>query len=93
MYAVVVEVDNREEDPEEGRRGLREELAPAMRQLPGFVSATFMTAHERGVGIGVVVLETREGVERLSMVFIPGAEIRPGVRVTRTEVLEVAARA
>jgi hypothetical protein len=93
MYAVVVEVDNREEDPEEGRRGLREELAPAMRMLPGFVSATFMTAHERGVGIGVVILQAREDVEHLAMGFVPGAELRPGVRVTRTEVLEVAARA
>jgi len=43
--------------------------------------------------LGVVVLETREGAEHLAMGLIPGAEIRPGVRVTRTEVLEVAARA
>jgi hypothetical protein len=48
VFATVVEVDNRGEDPEEGRRGLREELAPA---------------------------------------------IRPGVRVVRAEVLEVAGSA
>ncbi|GAC1539955.1 MAG: hypothetical protein NVS3B12_26550 [Acidimicrobiales bacterium] len=93
MWAVVVEVDNREEDPEEGRRGLREELAPAMRQLPGFVSGTFMTAHDRGLGIGVVVLETRDGAEQLALGFVPGAAIRPGVWVRRTEVLEIAATA
>jgi hypothetical protein len=55
--------------------------------------ATGMTAHDRGLGIGVVVLETRDGAEQLAMGFVPGAEIRPGVRVTRTEVLEVAATA
>jgi len=93
VWAVVVEVDNRDEDPEQGRRGLREELAPAVGQLPGFVSGTFMTAHERGLGIGVVVLETRDGAEQLAMGFATGSEIRPGVRVTRTEVLEVAATA
>lgn len=93
MYAVVVEVDNRREDPDEGRRGLREELAPAMSQLPGFVSGLFLTAHERGLGVGVVVLDGRQGAEELAAGFPPGADIRPGVKVVRTEVLEVVARA
>jgi hypothetical protein len=36
MYAVLVEVDNSGEDRESRMRGLREELAPAMRQTRGF---------------------------------------------------------
>ena len=59
-FAAVVSVDNSGEDPDEGRRGLREELTPVIRELPGFVSCIFMTDYERGRGLGVVVLETRE---------------------------------
>jgi hypothetical protein len=91
-FAVVVEVDNGAEDPEEGRRGLREELAPAMRQMPGVVSAIFMTAHERGVGYGVIVMDSREGAQRLAAGFSPGTFIRDGVKILRAEVLEVAAQ-
>ena len=36
--ALVVQVDNSGEDPDEGRRRLREELAPIVKQLPGFRS-------------------------------------------------------
>ena len=93
MFAVFVEVDNRGEDPDEGRRGLREELAPAMQHIPGFVSAFFMTAYERGLGMGVMVLETRVQAEELAGGFAVGMEMRPGVRVLRTEVLEVSATA
>ena len=92
-FAAVVEVDNSGEDPDEGRRGLREELAPAMAQLPGFVSGVFMTAYERGRGIGVVVLETRDQAEQLTGALAPGSEIRPGVVVRQSEVLEVSATA
>jgi len=92
-FAAVVEVDNSGEDPDEGRRGLREELAPAMAQLPGFISGVFMTAYERGRGIGVVVLETRDQAEQLSGAIAPGTEIRPGVVVRQSEVLEVSATA
>src|SRR3954452_9340715 len=93
QYAVVLSVDNGGEDPDEGRRGLREELAPAIRQLPGVVSALFMTAYERGAGVAVVVFETREQAEQLAAGFTLGAEIRSGVRVTASGVFEVSASA
>lgn len=93
MFAVFVEVDNSGEDPDEGRRGLREELAPAMRQIPGFSSGLFLTAYERGVGMGVVVLDTREQANQVARGFTVGVEMRPGVKVLRTEVLEVSATA
>ena len=93
MYAVLVEVENSGEDPDEGRRGLRDELAPAMKQLPGFESGLFMTAHERGLGVGVVVFSSREHADQVAERFPPGAQMRVGVTVVRTAVLEVAATA
>jgi hypothetical protein len=93
LFAVFVELDNSAEDPEEGRRGLREELAPAMEHVPGFVSALFMTAYDRGLGVGVVVLESRVQAEQFAAGFPPGVEVRPGATVRRTEVLEVSATA
>jgi hypothetical protein len=93
MHGVFVEVDNSGEDPDEGIRGLREELAPALRQLPGFGSAIFLTAHERGSGIGVVTFSSREQAAQLAQGFAPGANIRPGVTVLRSELFEVAATA
>ena len=92
-FAVIIEVDNSGEDPEEGRRGLREELAPAMKQLAGFQSGLFMTAYERGLGVGVIVFDQRDQAEQLAAGVAVGAEIRAGVRVKRTEVLEVSASA
>lgn len=92
-YALVVEVDNSGEDPEEGRRGLREELAPAVKNFPGFKSGLFMTAHERGRGIGIVVFDTKEYAEQIAGGFAEGRQLRQGVTVTRTEVMEVAATA
>jgi hypothetical protein len=92
-FAVVIEVDNSGEDPEEGRRGLRDELAPVLRGLPGFQSAQLMAAHERGLGFACVVFETREQADELTGWFTVGAVIRPGVTVVRTEVIEVVASA
>ena len=92
-YAAVIEVDNRGEDPHHGRRGLREELAPAMKALPGFKSGLFMTAYERGRGIAVVVFDTQEQAEQLASGLTIGQEIRDGVTVTDADVLEVAASA
>ena len=92
-YAAVIEVDNRGEDPDDGRRGLREELAPAMKALPGFNSSLFMTAYERGRGIAVVVFDTQEQAQQLASGLTVGQEIRDGVTVTAADVLEVSASA
>ena len=92
-YAAVIEVDNSGEDPDEGRRGLREELAPAMKGFPGFESGLFMTAYERGRGIAVVVFESRDQAEQTASGLAVGQKLRDGVTVTRTDVLEVSASA
>ena len=90
-YAALIEVDNSGEDPEAGRRGLRDELLPALRALPGFRSALLLTAYERGRGVGVVVFDSRAAAEAVASGFSAGQQIREGVVVARTDVLEVSA--
>src|SRR5436305_10014569 len=86
-YAAVIEVDNRGEDLDDGRRGLREELAPAMKALPGFNSGLFMTAYERGRGIAVVVFDTQEQAEQFARGLTIGQELRDGGAVTAADAL------
>jgi hypothetical protein len=93
QFAALIEVDNSKEDPDAGRAGLREELAPALKAMPGFVTTLLLTAHERGRGVAVVVFESREQAEQLTAGFSEGQTIREGVVITRTDVLEVAASA
>jgi len=90
-YAAVIEVDNSGEDPDAGRQGLRDELAPALAAMPGFVSTLLMTSYERGRGVAVVVFETRDQAEQLANGLHPEQEIRAGVLATRVDVLEVSA--
>src|SRR4051794_1402534 len=92
-YAALIEVDNSGENPDEGRRGLRDELAPALRQMPGFESALLLTAYERGRGVAVVTFTTAEQADALAAGLVVGQEIRTGVIVVRAEVLEVSASA
>jgi hypothetical protein len=93
QYAALIEVDNSREDPEAGRKGLRDELLPALQGMSGFVATLLLTAYERGRGVAVVVFDTREAAEGLASGFADGQEIREGVVVTGKEVLEVSASA
>jgi hypothetical protein len=91
QYAALIEVDNSNEDPDIGRRGLNNELAPALKSMPGFVSTVLLTAYERGRGVAVVVFDTKEQAERLTSGLAEGVAIRDGVVVIKAEVLEVSA--
>jgi hypothetical protein len=93
QYAALITVNNSDEDPDAGRRGLREELLPAMRMLPGFSSCLFLTAYERGKGVGIVVFETLEQAKHLADSVAVGSTIHPGVTVTASEVMELSASA
>ncbi len=93
QYAAHIEVDNSEENPDEGRRGLQEELLPVLQSLPGFDSTLLMTNYEQGRGVAVVVFESRDAASALVSGLSVGQEIRAGVTVTRAEVLEINARA
>lgn len=92
-YAALIEVDNSREDPEAGRRGLREELAPALRAMPGFDSALLLTAYDHGRGVAVIVFESEDDARTMASSFVEGQEIRDGVVITRKDVFEVSASA
>ena len=92
-FAALIEVDNSREDPEAGRTGLRQELAPALASMPGFVTTLLLTAYDRGRGVAVVVFDSEEQAQHFATGLTVGQEIREGVVVTRTEVLEVSASA
>ena len=92
-YAAVIEVDNSQEDPEEGRRGLREELLPVLKTMPGFVSAALLTAYDQGRGFAVVSFESAEHARQLAAGLEVGQQIREGVIVLSTRVFEVSASA
>jgi len=92
-YAALIEVDNSREDPEEGRRGLRDELVPALKAMPGFDSALLLTAYDHGRGVAVIVFESEETARAVAAGLAEGEEIRAGVVVTRKDILEVSASA
>jgi hypothetical protein len=92
-YAALIEVDNSREDPDDGRRGLREELAPALKAMPGFDSALLLTAYGHGRGVAVIVFESEDAARAVASSFAEGQEIRDGVVITRKDVLEVSASA
>ena len=89
--ALVVQVDNSGEEPEEGKRRLHEELAPFVQALPGFRSLLFMTAFDRGFGIGVVIFDAQSQAEEAAQAMAVGTSPREGVVVMQTDVLTVEA--
>jgi hypothetical protein len=94
MHAVVVDtvVEESAVDPE--HHVLREQIAPAVRQLPGFVGAYFLAPVD-GVGHAVVVFESEDTARAAAggMGVKPGASLIPGTSVKSVEVIEVAASA
>src|SRR5438093_2105463 len=93
MFGVLVEVDNSGEDRDARIKGLREELAPAMKQTPGFQSGVFATNDSSGTGLMLVVYETRGQADAIVGRLQVGMSPRPGVTITRVEVIEVVATA
>jgi 3-hydroxyacyl-CoA dehydrogenase len=93
MFAVFVEVDNSGEARDDRLTGLREELAPAMKQTHGFQSGVFTTNDLAGAGMMLVVYDTRENAAAVAGRLSVGAEPRPGVTIKRVEVVEVIATA
>ena len=93
MVGVLVEVDNSGEDRDARIKGLRDELAPAMKQTPGFHSGVFATNDSAGTGLMVVVYETQRQADTIAGRLQVGMTPRPGVTITRVEVIEVVATA
>ena len=73
MFAALVEVDNSGEDRESRFRGLREELAPAMKQTPGSVSDVFASNEATANGLMVIVYAEESQARALAGAIILAA--------------------
>ena len=93
MYAVLIEVDVTGVDREGGIQALREQIVPAIRQLPGFQSGTWLTGNEQGKGLSLTVWDTEEHARTMADRFGVGSSPAMSASVARCEVREVAATA
>ncbi|MBV8999417.1 MAG: hypothetical protein JO304_10170 [Solirubrobacterales bacterium] len=93
MYAVLIEVDVTGVDREDGIQALREQIVPAIRQLPGFKSGTWLTGNEQGRGLSLTVWDTDEHARTMADRFGVGSSPAMSASVARCEVREVAATA
>ncbi len=53
MYAVLIEVNVSDVDRKEGLKGLREQIVPAISQLPGFQSGVWLPGNAAGRGLSL----------------------------------------
>lgn len=93
MRAVLIEVNVAGVDREAGLRGIRNQLVPAISQMPGFRSGTWLTGNDDGVGLSLTLWETDEQADAFAQRFGVGAAPQSGVAVTRCELRKIAATA
>jgi hypothetical protein len=93
MFAVLIEVDVAGVDREQGLAVLREQIVPAIRALPGFVSGTWLSGGPEGTGLSLTVWETEAEASVMAERFGPGTSPTASASVVRCEVREVAATA
>ncbi len=93
MFAVLVEVDVADVDPEQGLMVLREHIVPAIKELPGFISGTWLPGGPDGRGLSLTLWETEGDAQSMAERFGPGSSPTASASVVRCEVREVAATA
>lgn len=95
MIARLIQMDAAGADFESVVATLRERVAPAVRQLPGFRSDTFASDRATGRIVSFVVFESSQGVEAAENLFrrMRGNVEALGVRFSSVENLEVVASA
>lgn len=93
MHAVLIEVDVRGVDDEEGLRTLREQIVPAIRAMPGFTSGTWLPGNSDGKGLSLTVWSTEEDARRMASRFGPDSSPTANATVVRCELRGVAATA
>jgi heme-degrading monooxygenase HmoA len=93
MYAVLIEVDVVGVERRAGLVALREHVVPAITQLPGFRSGTWLTGNEQGRGLSLTLWDSEENARAMAERF--GGKGGPDMPATvaRCEVREVAATA
>jgi hypothetical protein len=93
MRAVLIEVNVEGVDAQAGLDGLRNQLVPAIKAMPGFLSGTWLTGNEHGRGLSLTIWKTDEHAQAFADRFGPGASPQAGAAVERCELREVAATA
>jgi hypothetical protein len=93
MYAVLIEVDVTGVDREEGLRGLRDSIVPAISRMPGFRSGTWLPGNSDGKGLSLTVWDSRDDAQTMADHFGPGSSPHAEASVVRCEVREVVATA
>jgi hypothetical protein len=93
MHAVLIEVDVGGVDREAGLMALREQVIPAIKQLPGFQSGTWLTGNEDGRGLSLTLWDGEENARTMAERFGPGSSPTASASVVRCEVREVLATA
>jgi hypothetical protein len=91
MFAVLIEVDVAGVDPDAGLRTLRQQIVPAIRQLPGFQSGTWLPGNGQDKGLSLTLWETEANAEVMADRFGIGSNPAMSAMVSRCEVREVAA--
>jgi hypothetical protein len=89
MHAVVVRVTI--QDFETARKGLQENVVPAVSQAPGFVAGYWTRSQDGSNGMGVILFDSQESADAASGPIRAGAT--DGVTVDSVEVREVVAHA
>ena len=93
MYAVLIEVDVAGVARDPGLEVLRERIVPAIKQLPGFQSGTWLTGNEDGRGLSLTLWDSEENARAMAEQFGGGGGPAMPASVARCEVREVAATA
>ena len=93
MHAVLIEVDVGGVDREQALQALREHVVPAIKQLPGFQSGTWLPGNDDGRGLSLTLWDSEENAQVMAERFGPGSSPTASASVVRCEVRLVAATA
>jgi hypothetical protein len=93
MVAVLIESEKRGIDPDATLTEIREQIVPAVKSLPGFVSGTWLTANGYGRAVSLTLWETEPDSRALRERFGGGSNSMMTDSVVRAEVREIAATA
>lgn len=93
MHAVLIEVEVGGVDREMGIKVLREQVVPAIKQLPGFQSGTWLKGNEEGKGLSLTLWDTEANASTMAERFGPGSSPAANASVVRCELRDVAATA
>lgn len=93
MYAVLIEVDVSEVDPDQGLTALREQIVPAIKAMPGFHSGTWLPGNDDGKGLSLTLWHSEADARVMADRFGVGSNPAMSAMVARCEIREVAATA